>query len=266
MVLPFRSLFVALFFVIIPLFITKLTAEPYRSSQSTTYYGDANRRPLDGSYRNDVGWRSNSSEDDRGSGVPSQWALRYDGVPLLAPIWSGLYLGAHGGGGWGSIETSLGDLDMSGAVLGTHIGYLIRSGPLVAGIELDADLSQINYAANIGNVATATIDVDWALSARARLGVLTGPALFYATGGIAMVGLSGQAGVSGGHFQSSTTQTGFVAGGGVEIGLNEKIALRIEALHYFMPEQKMALPLGAGSLDVDGSFTTVRAGLTFFLN
>lgn len=265
--LPLRSLFLALAFVLVPAILAKLSAQ---ERPRTHYYGDYDRRPLDGSYRSDrdapglKDW--SASQDYRAAPQAPSYALNYDGVPLLAPIWTGLYGGLHGGGGWGQFDTSLGDADLSGAVMGAHIGYLIRTGAFVAGLEADADFSQVHHATNFGGLAVLMADVDWIVSARARAGVVAGPALFYATAGVAMTGVSAQADVMGVHSSTSSTQTAFVAGGGVEIGLNENIALRLEALHYFMDEEKFRLPFNAGTAEVGGSLTTVRAGLTFFLN
>lgn len=267
--LPFKSLFIALFLVLFPTFIAKLSAEP----RASHYYGDPDRRPLDGTPRGTPSWRDFSATGGYDADARDREAVRYaptsglfyDGARMPAPIWSGLNIGVHGGGGWGSIETSLGDLDFSGAVLGAHMGYLVRSGALVAGVEFDANLSLMNHTTQFGDAALVA-DVDWLVSARARAGVVAGPALFYATGGIALAGLSARAGAAGLYAATSGTESGFVLGGGVEIGLNERMAMRIEALHYFMPEERVALPAGLGTMRVDGDVTTVRAGLTFFLN
>lgn len=261
--LPLRSLFIALLFVLLPALVQKLAAAP---AGQTHYQGDYARRPLDGSrrYEPDANW--SGSQLYRAEPQVPAYSLTYDGVPLIAPIWTGVYGGLHGGGGWGSFDTSMGDVDLSSAVLGAHIGYLIRSGALVAGLEFDADLSQVHHATNLGNVAVAMADVDWIVSARARLGVIAGPALFYATGGVAMTGLSTQVDVLGIHSSTSSTQPALVVGGGIEIGLSRQMAVRVEALHYFIDEEKYALPFGAGTVSAGGSLTTVRAGITFYLN
>lgn len=260
--LPFRSLCFALLLVLIPAVADKLAA----ADIATTYYGDPNRRPLDGTprrSRSDDGWSPrHASEPYR----PARSAIWYDGVPLPAPIWNGLYAGLHGGGGWGSIDTSLGDLDLSGSLVGAHIGYLMRSGALVAGIEVDGDLSQIGVGLTVAGLATMTANADWLVSARGRVGVLAGPALFYATGGVAVAGLSMQADVGGLRVAGSGTETALVAGGGVEIGLNDNMAFRVEALHYMFDEEKVALPSGLGTASSSGAVTTIRAGLTFFFN
>ncbi len=55
-------------------------------------------------------------------------------------------------------------------------------------------------------------------------------------------------------------------GDGVEFGVNEHIALRVEALRYFMDGEKFTFPFNSGTTQVGGSLTTVRAELTFFLD
>jgi opacity protein-like surface antigen len=124
----------------------------------------------------------------------------------------------------------------------------------------------VHQATDFAGLAVLMADVDWIVSARARLGVVAGRALFYATGGVAMTGLSAHVDVLGVHASTSRTSPAFVAGGGVEIGINEHIALRVEALHYFIDGEKFPFPFNSGTARVGGSLTTVRAGLTFFLN
>lgn len=261
--LPFRSLFLALFVVVAPALAAKATADPRNSN---TYYGDPSRRALDGSYRRDS-WNTHTPANDRTAYEPPSTALTYDGVPMLAPIWSGLYAGINGGGGWGSFDTShpdIGNLDPSGAIIGAHLGYLMRAGALVAGVEFDAGWSLVSDSRGLAGDATFIADNDFLASARARLGVTVGPALLYVTGGGAWAGLSASTDSAGGHWSKSDTRLGLVAGGGVEIGLNERMAVRLEALHYWFDERTYASADGPVSLDTD--VTTVRAGLTLFFN
>ncbi len=261
--LPLRSIFVAVTLVHGFVATNSAVAEPI---DPTHYQGDYTRRPFDGSRRYDPDTDWSSSQLYRSEKQAPPYALVYDGVPLLAPIWTGIYGGIHIGGGWGTFDTTLGDVDSSGPTVGGHIGYLLRSGALVAGVEFDAGLSDVHHASNIGNNFTLVADVDWLVSARARVGVIAGPALFYATGGVAALGTSTQIGIGGFNASTSSTQTALVLGGGIEIGLNDKMAVRLEALHYFMDDERYTLPNGLGTVESGGSLTTVRAGLTFFLN
>lgn len=263
MSLPFPSLFLALLVVLIPTLAGRVTAEP---RGPTSYYGDPSRRSLDGSYRRDT-WSSRADADERYAPSPPTTALMYDGVPMLAPIWSGLYAGINGGGGWGSFDTShpdIGNLDLSGALIGAHLGYLMRAGALVAGVEIDAAWSLVSDSRALAGDTTFIADNDFLASARARLGVTVGPALLYVTGGAAWAGFSASTDSAGGHWSKSDTRLGLVAGGGVEIGLNERMAVRLEALHYWFDDRTYASDVGP--VDVDTDVTTVRAGLTLFFN
>ena len=198
--LPLRSFFVALLFVLIPAIANKLAAAPGQ----THYFGDHQRRSIDGSLRLDPYTDLSASPAYRArphERVMQPYAATYDGVPLMAPIWTGV----HGGGGWGSIETSLGDADISGALFGAHLGFLVRSGAVAAGLELDADYSMLHHAARLSDTAVLMADVNWVVSARARLGVVAGPAFFYATGGyatggVAMIDGSARVEVTGGGY------------------------------------------------------------------
>ena len=135
--------------------------------------------------------------------------------PVVANDWSGFYLGAHGGYGWGHDpfdQTFVGiapftlfipgatvsGVDSKGYVAGGHAGYNWQYRDwIVAGLEID--LSATGIKGSITSTATAsstfisgtntqilTDKLDWLGSARARLGILAGPnLLLYGTGGLA---------------------------------------------------------------------------------
>jgi outer membrane immunogenic protein len=82
-------------------------------------------------------------------------------------------------------------------------------------------------------------NVNWIASARARVGYLITPSLMaYATGGAAWAKLD-YSGVSTNNgngylatFNSSSTQAGYVAGGGVEWMVTDNWTVRAEYLYY----------------------------------
>ena len=83
--LPLRSFFVALLFVLIPAIANKLAAAPGQ----THYFGDHQRRSLDGSLRHDPYTDLSASPAYRArphERVMQPYAATYDGVPLMAPI------------------------------------------------------------------------------------------------------------------------------------------------------------------------------------
>jgi outer membrane immunogenic protein len=180
--------------------------------------------------------------------------------PLIAPTydWSGLYLGANGGYGFGNSNwtdpsnpaaLSTGDFKTSGFLVGGTLGANMQVGALVFGVEADIDWSKIK-----GSVAPATqfctlpisltavaanceTKNDWLGTARARVGVAADRVLFFATAGAAfgdlLTGVTG-AGVAGlspapGTFQSSTV-VGWTAGAGAEVAFAQNWTAKAEYL------------------------------------
>ena len=104
--------------------------------------------------------------------------------------WTGFYIGANGGYGWGSassyaipggIPTSH---DPSGGLAGGQIGYNWQTGPWVYGLEADGDWANIRGSALCPvPVASCASDTRALASFRGRLGWATGPVLLYGTGG-----------------------------------------------------------------------------------
>jgi outer membrane immunogenic protein len=200
-------------------------------------------------------------------------------LPMLAPKydWSGLYLGANGGYGFGSSNwtdpsnpaaLSTGDFKTSGFLFGGTLGANMQLGALVFGVEADIGWSNIK-----GSVAPAStfcaapfsltpstppqIAVfaancetknDWLGTARARVGVAADRVLLFATAGAAfgdlLTGVTG-AGVGSlgpppGTFQSSTV-VGWTAGAGAEFAFAQNWTAKVEYLF---------VSLGNGSCDV----------------
>ena len=154
--------------------------------------------------------------------VSSSFAFAADLAPVLKappPVaaldpWTGFYIGATLGWGWGSgdstivpnaAETGIGAGDpvfgplpgrpnYDGVVGGGEIGYNARFGSWLAGIEADisgADMRGSNNATGvpfIGGIFSTTLErkLDWFGTVRGRLGVLaTNDLLIYGTAGLA---------------------------------------------------------------------------------
>ena len=132
-------------------------------------------------------------------------------LPIAAPPappvynWTGLYFGINGGGAWGqqdpfNIVTTRFDHDsinFSGGTVGGTAGAQLQIAHVVIGIETDLDWAGIRGSSNIdptifGIPAPFTVHADtsinWDLTARARVGYAYDNWLFYATGGLALLG------------------------------------------------------------------------------
>lgn len=203
-----------------------------------------NRRPLDGTPR-------------RASQQPA-----WEPPPPLPAIWQGLYLGAHGGWAFGRVADRIGDtIDLSGGILGLHLGYNHQMGNWVLGLEGDVSWSGAEGGRTYAGPVVVDAFSDWHSSLRLRAGYAVGNTLFFLTGGVAFANLD--LGASNGlvEIRSSDTFVGYAVGGGLEMKLAPNLTGRIEAIHYGFGERSLAFP--TGKLPVDLDFTTVRAGISW---
>ena len=127
-------------------------------------------------------------------------------APVVAavPSWAGLYVGVHAGvamhraqahhdgGYYGSSLLNL-ENTKTGFIGGGQIGYNLQFGNVVVGVEGDVSgldgktkaastfFTNTPFASN----STATSEINWMATARARLGLTTGNLLVFVTGGVA---------------------------------------------------------------------------------
>ena len=183
--------------------------------------------------------------------------------------WTGVYLGANGGGGWGNPSVSMTYIlegqvqpgiswyptkvhqNFSGAIFGGQIGYNYQfMSQLVLGIKYDTDLSKWTAYSKTpsgdtdGAVATlySVQQLNWFAHVLPRLGYLfTDNLLFYGTGGLVFGSTQGVANQAfnynvvdpdttyPGSFKS--TPTGWSAGAGLEWKVLENWSLAVEYLY-----------------------------------
>jgi outer membrane immunogenic protein len=228
-------------------------AQP-RSSQpySTPYYVPAPQPAYAGGKR----WDGTQRRAD-----PTQ---RYG----RSPLWEGLYLGAHLGGGAGTIafrDISGGTIDTAGIAGGLHAGYNWQYDSLVLGLEMDGSWTGIDGDRNLTGGLHIRGGHDWLSTARGRVGYAFGSALLYGTGGFAMSNVTAHYRQPGLAASADDFRTGYVVGGGVEMKLTQSLSGRVEALFYDFGNERMDFGAG-GSTRIDTDVTTVRAGLTWHFN
>jgi outer membrane immunogenic protein len=158
--------------------------------------------------------------------------------PAIYAQWTGLYVGLQGGYLWGDAGHSFSNgapsdnSDPDGFIGGGHIGYNLQSGSIVYGIEADIEGGDVggSFTNLTGLSSTGAVDLNWQGSLRARLGVVHGSMLFYATGGWAF----GDFDFSGGPAPGpaccgySETLNGWTIGGGIEWALSKNLTTRFE--------------------------------------
>jgi outer membrane immunogenic protein len=156
--------------------------------------------------------------------------------------WTGFYVGAQAG--WSRIHDSQ---DMSspsfalsesnsadGAVGGVNAGYNFQMNQFVFGVEGDFEGNSTHHSFFVGPpfspTTTATEQLRWQGSLRARLGVAFDRVLFYGTGGWAFGNFRDTYFTPPGFGPETVTGTrdGWTAGGGVEYALNNYVTARVE--------------------------------------
>jgi outer membrane immunogenic protein len=219
--------------------------------------------------------------------------------------WSGFYVGANLGYGWGdqAIErsttvvlppgmfpTSLAS-DPRGVLGGIQAGYNYQSGPAVFGVETDiayADISRSGtFAGSFAGTnfsAAGEQKLDWFGTLRGRIGYLPSDRwLVYATGGLAYGhGKSStssvvNAGIGCGFFfgcgagSASGWLAGWTAGAGLEWAFADRWRAKAEYLYYDLGSLSYSYPdtfPGAGSYSASTNFrgNIFRLGVNYAFN
>jgi len=188
-----------------------------------------------------------------------------------AQSWSGLYIGAHVGYGWGDSDGSLTfydpekvnekitdhfpdgthkrTLSPDGWLGGGQLGMNFQRDSFVYGIELDLSKagiedSGINTSTQFGDWGSVskhiTTEIEWLGTVRGRLGFTTGQMLIYGTGGFAWAKTSARQDVfhnkgedTNLHASGSDKETlaGWTIGGGLEVALSSRLTLKGEYLY-----------------------------------
>ena len=198
--------------------------------------------------------------------------------PAARDSWTGFYVGIHGGMAGSDVgfafPTSGTEADHKGQGLfgGVQAGYNLQFSGLVVGIEGDIAKANIDGQSRCPNSAfRCSHDVDMLASLRARLGFLATPGmLLYVTGGVGRAGADYEVrNIATGRLSApafSTTQSGGVIGGGIEVKISDNLSLKGEYLHYGLGSE--AVPNGTlvattGPVDLDLKIDTVKVGLNW---
>jgi outer membrane immunogenic protein len=187
------------------------------------------------------------------SALAADLSISSEPIPGSAPVisWTGFYAGLNGAYGWGSsgaalispiVGSGVNVTSISGALVGGTVGYNWQtSSNFVFGVEADAAAGKIGGTSFLPNVptaagTTATMNLNWLATVRARLGWTTnsfgGPTLWYITGGAAWAGATRYVqnfynpGVT-----TTATYAGWTVGAGVEHAITSHWSIKAEYLY-----------------------------------
>jgi outer membrane immunogenic protein len=226
--------------------------------------------------------------------LPSRRAAPPVFAAAPAFTWTGFYVGAQAGYGWGNDESKpvlggivvtdgvFGEYDTDGFVGGVHAGYNHQIGNFVLGLEGDIEAADLSGGRTLANPALPGISlsfgtsIDWQGSLRARAGFAADRALFYVTGGLAYANIANTYTVTaaGGNILGLTpgtypvsfddTQWGWTLGTGVEYAFTSNLTARVEYRYtrFDSFENRLVDVAGIG-LEQEPDFHTARIGVSY---
>lgn len=186
--------------------------------------------------------------------------------------WSGFHVGGHAGQSWGETGNSWrnalagyptwqpdGDISYDSASGGVHAGYLWQQGWFAYGVEGDFTWASLKgddrqFAGRVNG-----LEMDHFGTVRARLGVVQGRALVFATGGIAFSEIDKKDLTVG--RSNSNDLVGWVVGGGFEYALFSRVRARVEYQYIDFGSVVSGLDYDHRADDVD--IQSVRAGVSY---
>lgn len=166
-------------------------------------------------------------------------------APVAATNWTGFYVGANAGWGWGSGTFT----NPNGALGGFQAGYNYQfANPIVVGVEADFDFS---------GMSAGGFSVDYIGTVRARLGYALDRFLVYGTGGFAY----GDASANLWGLTSTKTVTGWTLGVGTEYAIDRNWSLRGEYLYTDLGSATYTSLAGPLSSDLNANI--LRAAVNY---
>jgi outer membrane immunogenic protein len=208
---------------------------------------------------------------------------------LAAPAfdWSGFYVGAYAGYGWGRTEaTDAGDsfgtpwynlgqqfhTEPDTFIGGGQVGYNHQfEGNWLVGVEADVGYLDLEGSAvqpdGVWFDTFVRTNSSYNATFRGRLGFASGPNLFYATGGAIVADFESYI-RSFGTFRSNDTgsQWGWTLGGGWEYALDPSWSIKAEYLYYDAGTEDVFLNNGnSNRFEIENTGNLVRLGLNLKL-
>lgn len=199
-------------------------------------------------------------------------------VAAPAYDWSGFYVGAFGGYGFGNhnLNNTTGpagfanfttNYDSKGGLGGGEIGYNWQSGNIVFGVEADGFGAGVSGGDNFALGWDDSTKLRWGGTLRARGGMAVDRLLLFFTGGWAYGALTHTNSNPGlGADQFKVTRSGLAAGGGIAYAITENVVGKIEYRYLDLGTFHRDGPTnGVLPYNVANTYSVVTLGLDFKL-
>jgi len=185
-------------------------------------------------------------------------------APAYVPVftWTGFYVGANAGYGWGNVNAgdtffggrtiSIGDVD--GFIGGGQVGYNYQIGQFVVGAEADIQGADLNSGSSVFGDRVRT---EYFGTVRARVGLAFDRFMPYVTGGWAYGNVKTTVGGLGSTDKTHTG--GYAIGAGLEYAFTNNLIAGVEYLYVDLGEKNV---FNSG-IKVGTDFSVVRARLSY---
>lgn len=210
-----------------------------------------------------------------GCSIASAADLAVRKAPLAPPpvsSWTGLYIGAHVGTGWGTTESEssaiafpISQTQSNGFLGGVQAGYNLQLSPaVVIGVEADISGTSIKGTSPcLGFGVACSTDHDWIATVAGRFGVTYDRALFYVKGGVAWAQTTYSASFLGTTFTSvDETRLGALFGTGIEYAFLPGWSAKLEYNYIDFGKDDFSFP---GNVAIQEKTHLVKAGLNYRL-
>jgi outer membrane immunogenic protein len=205
-------------------------------------------------------------------------------APLPVFSWTGFYIGAHVGTGWGTTESEFGNNGLGGLLVGFPISQTQSNGFLggvqggynwqispwaVIGVEADFSWSGVKGTSPCIVVLSCTTDHDWFATVAGRFGVTYDRALFYVKGGVAWAQTTYSAalnlGIVGFTTSVDETRVGALFGTGIEYAFLPGWSAKVEYNYIDYGKDDFNFPVAGATVNVNirEKDHLVKAGLNY---
>jgi outer membrane immunogenic protein len=195
-------------------------------------------------------------------------------MPVKAPEvvaygynWSGIYVGAHVGGGFGErcftyLGASEGCHDNDGFLGGGQIGFNVQNGQFVFGAEFSGSWADITGSHTIRGTESYHSDLNTILMLTGRVGLAFDRALLYVTGGGAWTRNKFEYN-DGLAYSVTQNRSGWTVGAGVEYGLAPNWSVALQYNYIDLGDKNVNFPGFTAAADSHVHLATARLNYRF---
>lgn len=179
------------------------------------------------------------------------------------PLFSGPSFGVHAGYAAGEVGLGnhvSGSVDVDGAALGVHAGYLFPLGNLRLGLEKELTFHTTSGSAAPAPLTSFEYDLMWHAAVRAKVGYVYNRFMPYVTAG-ANLGQFTTRTQPGNATGVDPYKTGYSLGGGLKYAISDSLSLDLNYSYNRYDETSFGVG-GGNTVDADLEFHQIRLGLS----